>query len=231
MKPVTIPFLLLLLFGHRACAQSDEQFGHKLAVSISPLSLIDYSDGSSIRVSVDARVHNQFSFSAEAGTYTSMANYFSYRQNPRGFIIKPCLKFYWRRKKQIADPGSEVNSRYLAIEYQYKQQSYQLTDSISLPVTGTYRKDYAATKSVNCISLKYGLLFTSPDSRFFYELYGGIGIRFSNASSTLTDDEYKGLLRGEGHHNSTVAGYSSREMGNYVYPDLLLGVKVGLRVF
>ena len=83
-------FLPLLLFILKINAQNDSvNAGYSLGIS--PLSLIDASDGSSVRLNFEAPISNRITIGAEGGFYIFGL---AYRENPKGYLIKPILKYY-----------------------------------------------------------------------------------------------------------------------------------------
>jgi hypothetical protein len=221
-KPFTIA-ILCVLTGLRSVCQDDYKYANvdnKFYISISPGGFIDYKDGSSIRLSADARVYKNIALSIEAGFYTSFGNVFSYKTDPRGFLIKPCIKVYFDKKS---------NGGYIGLEYQYKRQTYTEYDSIDISRTSRYGKTYGITRYVNCINAKYGEL-KNITKRIIWEWYVGAGIRFFNSFTDLSQDEYDGILRGESRYNTTGGGYSARVIGRHVYPNITIGIKLGVRL-
>ena len=229
MKPFIVGILFVILvagINKKSVGQESKKpdtVDNKYYISISPLGLLDFTDGSSIRMSADARIYKRISISAEAGFYTSLGNFFSFKDDPRGLIIKPALKYYFNKKKIFFGP-------FIALEYQYKQQVYRASDSIKIDgMAPYYRKNYEMTRYVNCINAKYGVV-SNITKRIVLEWFVGAGIRFFNSATELTQQEYDNMITGEGHGNSAEAGFS-RTVGRHIYPNITAGVKLGLRVF
>jgi hypothetical protein len=203
-------------------SRKEDSADNKFYVSISPLGLIDVTDGSSIRISTDAKLCTRFSISAEAGFYTSLGNFFSFKDDPRGLIIKPAVKYYFNKDKKFFGP-------FIALEYQYKQQAYRVSDSIEIDgIAPYYKSNYKMTRYVNCINAKYGVV-SNLTKYVVLEWFVGAGVRFFNSTTELTTQEYDNMIQGEGHGNSAEASFS-RTVGKYIYPNITAGVKLGLRI-
>ena len=198
------------------------QSNYKIFVAISPLSVIDYKDGSSFRPSIEFRAKNSYSFAFESGIYlNSFSNFFSYKANVNGFLFKPTLKYYFK-------PHKNKSSSYIGVEYQFKSQKYDLNDSIK--INGViFQKDYFLKRRVNCLSVKYGQVKLIK-KKFLMEWFAGIGIRFLSSSSSLTNVEYEGILRGEKYYNNTGGGYTARIIGDKILPNFVLGLKFGYKI-
>lgn len=193
-----------------------------LYISLSPAALIDIAaDGSSLRLSADARLYKRLAIFTEAGFYPSILDY-SPKSNAKGIVIKPCLKVYLNKKQLF-------NGSYIGLEYQYKHQTNTESDSIS--GRPRYRKIYGMTRYINCINIKYGEL-KNITKRIIWEWYAGAGIRFFNSFTDLPTDEYDSILRGEAYHNSAdnLPGYHARVIGHRIYPNLTIGIKLGVRL-
>lgn len=229
MKPFPLGILLMIfLVGISKESVSQETWkedtaDNKFYVSISPLSLLDVTDGSSIRISADAKVCTRFSVSAEAGFYTSLGNFFAFKDDPRGLIIKPAVKYYFNKDKIFFGP-------FIALEYQYKQQVYRVSDSIDIDgIDPYYKSNYKMTRYVNCVNAKYGEV--SNLTRYIVlEWFVGAGVRFFNSTTELTTQEHDNIISGEGHGNSAEASFS-RTVGKHIYPNITAGAKLGLRIF
>jgi len=224
-KPFTYSILFsaaLLFINGISFAQKAKDVDNKFYIALSPLALIDYKDGSSVRISADIRLYKNYSISTENVLYTSIGNFFSYKIDPRGFAIKPCIKFY------LNDDNS-ASGVYIGIEYQYKPQTYHLHDSISINSAPKYFKQYLMTRYTNCVTLKVGEL-TNLNKKILFEWFGGVGIRFFNSSSSLTNQEYDGIIRGEKYSNSTGGGFQARQIGKKIFPNFSIGIKIGYKV-
>lgn len=215
----TCCFTILLLSLSFSYTQEEQQKPANYFIALSPLSLINYTDGSSLRITIERKAFKHFTVSSEIGFYISWGNNFGYKNDPGGFIVKPCLKYYLKNEHNF-------NSLYIAIEYQYKTQKYSLADSIQMNNSPTYAKSYSMKRKINCISVKLGN-FKTIKNRFVVEWYAGLGVRFFQSVTNLSAPEYDNILRGEQYGNSTSAGYFARTIGQHVYPNITLGIKTG----
>lgn len=210
-------FLSLLLFILKINAQNDS-VNAGYSVGISPLSLIDASDGSSVRLNFEIPISNRITIGAEGGFYIFGL---AYRENPKGYLIKPILKYYLNPK--------EHKMRYLAGEYMYKEISYNLSDSLDLNEV-RLEKNYTINRDIHTFSVKYGEIYQLWKT-FDLEWYAGIGIRFMNSTSELSPEEERAVLTDFDKENNIDHGDSpikqlSRQSGKFVYPNVVLGIKI-----
>jgi hypothetical protein len=223
-KPFPLIILLILVSSTSFCQNKYKYYDvdNKFYISVAPLSFIDFTDGSSLRFSADAKVFKGIALSTEIGYYTYLSDYFA-KPNARGIIIKPCLKVYlWK--------GNILNGPYVGLEYQYKHQTYYEDDSISINRGARYAKTYKMTRYINCINAKGGYLMNLTRG-IIVEFFGGVGIRFFNSFTDLPQPEYDGILRGEQYDsNDLFEGRTVRVLGRYTYPNLSAGVKLGVRL-
>ncbi len=210
-----------LLLNYSLSAQLKQLKDGKLHLSISPLAIVDYNDGSSIRLSVDFNIKSKFVFSTETFFYTSLGNLFSYKTNPRGIGVKPCLKYYFNEK---------TTRKYFGLEYQYKEQSYQLDDSFAITGIAPFYKLHNIKRFVNCVTLKYGQL-QNINPYIVIEYFTGIGVRYRTSNTNLSTQEYNGIKRGEQYKNNIGGGASAREIGTTTQFNLSLGIKIGVKLF
>lgn len=222
-------FLILIIISFCANAQeSGWLFSKKVndttelnpgfMVGIAPLALIDVFDGMSARPTVEVPLSKRVTVGAEVGFifFSTM-----YKENARGYIIKPILKYYINPKKQVM--------RYFALEYMYKEHHYYLTDSLKNHDVRSKRK-YNMDRKAVAFTLKYGQV-SKWKGIFDIDWYVGGGVRFQNSVSQLTPEEERSVLTGldpvtgTDHGDSMVAGLQ-RQSGVYVYPNITAGLKL-----
>jgi hypothetical protein len=210
--------LLLSCFALLFCSHafSQEYSDGKLSVSVAPLSLIDIFDGASYRLGAEAKIYSHWAIAVEAGGYLKYLPVA--KMNPEGYVVKPCLKFYFT---------PEASGKYIAFEYQYKDQRYDVKDSLEVN-DFRFEKQYQMKRKMNCFSLKYGQV-EDLGEHFFIEWYAGIGIRYMNSRSSLTREEEDAILDGE-ENGSTMTKNLVRIIGDLVYPNFIVGMKIGLRI-
>ncbi|MEY4835135.1 MAG: hypothetical protein RI980_1250 [Bacteroidota bacterium] len=207
--------LFFLILTNFCFSQRNTLVRENFSVTISPLSLIDVFDGSSIRIGADMRLTNNVRFSFEAGSYYKELT--TYKIKPIGFIIKPEIKFCVITKSE--------NNQYLGIEYQYKEQAYDFKDSISINHGDNFEKQYSIKRKMNCISLKYSCV-EKISKKITFEYFGGFGIRFLRSSNNLTKEENEGILDDE-IHGGTQAEYQIRPIGKINTVNFIAGIKLG----
>lgn len=215
---IAISFLPLLLFAQFGFGQTDSLTDNTFCIKVSPLSLIDPYGGNSYRLGAEFKIFGNYAFSAEGGGY--IANGLTGFTNAHGFIVKPELKLYLNKQHK-------TEGKFVSIEYQYKNILFDYSDSISIPQTPTYDKKYTIQKNINCMTLKYGELFTcGAKNRLVMEWHAGLGIRMVNGRSDLTPEEEAGIYRpGD---NSVIYALIT-QLGNYTLPNIDLGIKIGYR--
>ncbi len=191
----------------------------KIVLYIAPLSLIDFFDGPSIRYGTDIKLNNKFSFSLEVGNYFLRSK--SVKINTSGYLIKPEIKFRILENK--------YNTQYLGIEYQYKQQSYDFKDSLSINGGTNFEKQYSMKRKMNCISLKYSFV-ENLGEKFTFTYYFGLGIRFLKSYNNLSQEENEGILDDEFHGGTQIESLI-RPIGKINTANFLIGIKFGYILF
>lgn len=177
-------------------------------VFIEPFSLIDANSFPSFRLGVERRLSRYWSLSGTAGAYFVGA---------KGWLVKGEIKKYFTVQDH---PGRR---RYFSAEYFYKHNTYPQSDSI---ITGTdYLAQYTICKFVTGIRLKYGVVQMLVHG-ITIDSYVGAGLRYRNATSTLTPYEYA-------HINYETDGgfiypYNSA-ISKTIRPDITLSIRFGIR--
>ncbi|AEV97229.1 hypothetical protein A4D02_17310 [Niastella koreensis] len=224
-KPFTLSIvctILLIVANKNSFGQYGyENVDNKFYVSLSPFALIDALDYPSLRISTDVKVYKHFSISVEGALYSLLRTAF-YKENVTGFAIKPCIKYYFNRQKIM-------NGLFIALEYQYKQEHYHLSDTIVSAGNGYY-KTYGMTRYINCVNIKMGEV-ENFRKRWILEWFAGIGIRYFNSFTDLSDQEYDGIIYNEKYANTSMTGIQVREVGHHTYPNITLGLKLGYRLW
>ena len=89
--------LLVFLFQAAVIAQDkqDQFIDEMILITISPLALADIYDGPSYRFGGEVKAGKKLAFALEAGGYLNYLN--STKINPKGFIVKPEIKYYLGR--------------------------------------------------------------------------------------------------------------------------------------
>ena len=219
-RAILFVFLFSLMRNHSFC--QDEKFSdNKFCIKTSPLALIDVYGSYSWRLGTEFKVSGNTAMSLEYGTYFNYGNNrnINLRWDSKGFIIRPELKVYLNREKFCSGP-------FLSLEYLYKDIAFNFEDSIKLGSNPPFFKDYRIFKHISAITVKYGELRINDDG-FIFEWYVGAGVRICRGHNTLTPEEDKGVLTGEGHGDVISAG---QRWVNYVAPNLSAGFKIGWRL-
>lgn len=204
-----IAYILLFLFSQISFAQI-EGVEHKIAIKAAPLSLLDIYSGSSYRGGIEFKIKSRVGFAFEAGGYFKNFNGLS---NIKGYILKSEIRYYF----------VEGDGTYVGLEYLYKNQSYDTGDSIIDAFS--YYRDYHIDKKINCITLKGGAV-TFFSKKFFVDYFFGIGIRFKNVFSDLS--EYEKLHRF--YLNDSMSLPAQHRDGKRVVPNFDMGIKIGFKL-
>jgi hypothetical protein len=146
------------------------------------------------------------------------AGYFLFN---RGFLLKTEAKKY-------LDAGGINEGTYLSMEFYYKYQQYEATDSISDFVNNKfkpYQKNYQVLKHVECFTVKFGSMNVYKRG-LVADWFVGAGLRFKQARSGLTSRENENIMDSSDYGPNVF----SNEAGFKVYPNIDMGVKIGFRV-
>lgn len=208
-------FLMLFLFTQFLLAQKPTD--NSMIINMSPLALADIFDGASIRVGGEVKLHRNISASLETGTYLTYLK--STKINPHGFLIRPSIKRYLNKQS--------CTGKFIALEYQYKNQRYDFRDSIVID-TDRIEKQYAMKRIVHSLVLKYGKL-ANIGKNFVLEWHCGVGIRHIRSHSNLTKEESDGILTGEAG-DCPIQEDFIRLTGTRIFPDFHAGIKIGYRL-
>jgi hypothetical protein len=211
--------LLSLVYGlwcmHAAAQQ--QAIDNNAIVTLSPLALADVFDGASIRLGTEIKLFRNISFAAEGGTYVKYLK--STKINPKGYLIRPAVKYYLNKQS--------CSGKYIALEYQYKRQAYEMRDSIVIDIS-RFEKQYEMRRTIHSVALKYGKL-KNIGEKFLLDWYCGIGIRHIRSHSNLNKEEEDGILTGE-DGDCPLQEDIIRLTGTRIFPDFHLGIKLGLRL-
>ena len=212
MKNTILIFCLLLVSMVSHGQDNNENYGsNKICIKVAPLALLDTYGGSSYRGGTEFKLFNNFSFALECGSYFRNINGLT---NIRGYTIKSELKFY-------LDRNEKNTGRYFSMEYFYKRQNYNFTDSFQGPTT--YFKTYNINKYITALTIKYGVLEVSKKG-FLFDAFVGLGIRFRNVTTNLNNGEEEKCLE-----DSQITYFENTTFYKIV-PNIDLGIKIGYRI-
>ncbi|WP_333809220.1 hypothetical protein [Flavobacterium sp.] len=212
-KTTYISFIFTFFFTSLLAQNKENNF----IVTLAPLALIDIYDGASVRIGSEIKLHQNVSFGLEGGSYLTYLK--STKINPNGYLIRPIVKYYLNKQNCFG--------KYIALEYQYKNQTYEMRDSIRMEAD-TYEKQYGMKRIIHSAVFKYGNLKNIGEN-FLLEWYCGIGIRHIRSFSNLTGEESDGILTGE-EGDCPIQEDIIRLTGTRIFPDFRLGIKLGFRL-
>lgn len=186
----------------------------RLVVKLAPLSLVPVYIKPSIRAGVEYRFKNPWSVYTELGTYFSVS---------KGFTGKLELKYNFSDYAY----GKGTESEYVSAELYYKRQTYDTYDSIA-PTDGDPgfpKTEYSVSKHVQCFTVKYGRMKVFP-SGFVIDVYVGLGIRFKQATNTLSAEANANMPATSDFGPNLFIN----KAGNFIYPNFDAGLKIGWRI-
>jgi hypothetical protein len=199
-------------------AQENKPSISKAIITLEPLALADVFDGASCRIGAEIKLGGQFSLALTGGTYLNYLK--ATKMNPKGFLVKSAIKYYLHK-------NTSLSGRYVALEYQYKNQDYDFKDTMEFDDL-RYEKQYAMNRKINSLSFKYGNV-KRYGKYFVLEWHAGLGIRYIQSVSGLSDFESDAILTGE-EGNCPIQEDFIRRTGSHFYPNFILGVKIGYSV-
>lgn len=210
---LTFIFLTVSVSSFGQEKQNKDDSSNKVCIKIAPLALIDIYSGSSYRIGTEFKLYKNFSLALEGGGY--LKNY-NGMKDIKGYTFKTELKKYLKSKYENV-------GNYISLEYFYKRQSYNFSDSIL--IAPYYYKAYNVNKYITCLTIKYGVMAVSK-SNFILDVFVGVGIRFKNVGCTLTEEEMKHRK----DYNDSQSQPFMNGCDKVIYPNFDAGVKVGYRI-
>lgn len=205
--------ILLVIITQLVNGQTDSEINNRFNIRIAPLSLIDFYNGSSYKLGFEAQPIKRFSITGDFGGYFKQ---FNARKNYTGFNIDLGIRYYLNRNK--LNQGN-----YLSINYFYKDQGFDYHDSIQ--ANPVYYSEYRTQKYVTCVNINYGWLKIYKN-RLVIDFFAGIGIRYKKVNTTLALQE---LEKGQEYSDSQSL-YFLVTPGKFIYPNINLGMRIGLRI-
>jgi hypothetical protein len=193
---------------------------NRFSILTLPQSLVDVYGGPSYRIGMEFKIYRNLS------TYLEGGKYFSYFPSGpesalRGSIILPEIKYYLNWE-------GFTTGRYLALQYAYKDQTTNLSDTVTVKQPGgTTRvlKYYDLNAIIQSINLQYGDLVIRR-KRLVIDYFAGVGVDFRNAHSTLPGTEQNSIIH-RGDYSLTEVRFQT---GQLIYPNVTFGIRIGYRI-
>ncbi len=208
---------LLIILSSKAVYTQTSTVENSVIVNFSPLAMADIFDGASLRVGGEMKVVRNYAIALETGVYLPYLK--ATKIEPHGFIIRPSFKRYLN--------GKVCSGKYIALEYQYKNQGYDFRDSIVID-ENRYEDQYTMKRKVHSLVFKYGHL-KNIGKHFILEWHCGVGIRHIRSDSDLTEEQEDGILTGEAG-DCPIQEDFIRLTGTHIFPDFHAGIKIGYRL-
>lgn len=208
-------FLLIVL---TVSVQAQEIAKKPYVLSLAPLSLVDIYDGASLRPGIEIPLNDKLAFGLESGIYLPYLN--ETKMRPHGYLIRPSLKYYFAKK-------GERTNKYIEGDYFFKDQDYNIRDSLEVGDL-RFSKRYAMQRKIHALSVRYGKV-VSLGKKYRLDYYAGIGVRYIDSKSDLTEAESDAILTGS-DGDCTLQQDIIRKTGYLWQPNFLLGLKIGFEL-
>ncbi len=177
-----------------------------LGISLNPLPLLDFYQGGSLRLGLQAQVAPKVFLLVEGGPYLSALSYNT--QDLEGYNWRVELAYNYS------------SWYYWSLSYFYKDHAFGLTDKLAQNGQ-VVERNYRLQKYANSIGIRWGRMRWKYQGRLLLDFYWGAGIRWRSVSrSGLTEAELAQI-----ESDSIVYEYLRRS-GQRVSPDLVIGVRV-----
>ena len=214
-------FLLGIAVSTIAVAQGDTLWAPKRMLTINPIALIDPFGPSSLRVGTEMLVSPHITFALEAsGFYQYIPVMAAPQEHFQGAGARLSTYFWLRRSPRYA--------KALSLDLGYKFTTGLAVDSIKLDGVAPYRLDYGLEREVFTVRL------CMVEQRYWWkrlwsELYYGVGVRFKNATSSgITEEELDARDFSYGTDNDNYIVPAMHGVGEFVQPDFVIGLRIGL---
>lgn len=203
--------IIFFLFSFLFLQHSHAQKSH-LDIRFAPLSLIDFYNGSCYKGGLEFQFGGNYGVFVDAGGYFRNFNVF---RNYSGHVFETGVKRYFQR----FDEGA---SSYLGINFTYKNQAFDFSDSLF----GGGALDYRTHKFVSCINFIFGNTM-HVNERWIFDVYGGLGVRVKHVNSSATKSEIADGIQ----YGDSMSLYFLVTPGHFIYPNLHVGFRIGFRLF
>ncbi len=206
--------LVILLLPSLTKAQHDSLITNRLNVRMAPLSFIDFYSGSCYKLGFEVRTFRQFSITGDFGGYFRNFNGF---KNFSGYNVDIGLRYYLNK--------NYINQRfYLMLNYFYKNQGFDFTYFVQEETAN--KTEFRTQKYVTCMNVNFGWLKLYKN-RFVLDLFAGIGVRYKKVNSTLSEQKFQ---TGNVYSDSQSLFFVLTP-GKFIYPNINVGLRIGLRLF
>lgn len=219
-SPVSVlSFVLFCFFQTAVWAQDTDvnSIDRLVLLTIAPLALVDIYDGASYRLGGEISAGRKLAFALEAGGYLNYLK--ATKINPKGYIIKPEIKYYIRHHKKS-------DRKFISLEYGFKDQEYGFRHKLFVEENPMERK-YQMFRKIHTATFKYGIS-RNIGKRFNLQYYGGIGLRFLHSRRALSETDRQ--IISEGTDDCSMQENLIKVEGRKLLPNFQLGLQVGLGI-
>lgn len=209
-------FLLLALsLFHLTCnAQKTSTVVNNFSIRLSPLSLIDFYNGSSYKLGFEKKLFYATSIYGDFGGYFKNFNGF---ENFTGYNLDLGLRYYISKK--------EINQgSYISINYFHKNQGFDYIDTALFKQTS--ETEYRIQKKINCVNLNFGYVHVFKN-RLVLDVIGGLGVRYRNATSSLPIQYFDQIIES----TDSQSLYFILKPGNSIWMNFNVRFKIAYRIF
>lgn len=212
--PKTFLLIIFSVLCIKCNAQQTSTVVNNFNIRLSPLSLIDFYNGSSYKLGFEAKLFYATSIYADFGGYFKTFNGY---ENFTGYNLDLGLKYYIKNKD--INQGS-----YISINYFHKNQGFDYTDTALFKQAP--EPAYRIQKNINCVNLNFGYLHAF-DNRLVLDVLGGLGIRYRNATSSLPIEYYDQIIK----LTDSQSLYFVLKPGNSIWMNFNVRFKIAYRIF
>jgi hypothetical protein len=197
----------------RAYWRADADTG-KLYFRMSPAGLIDLLDHN-ISIGSEYRINHDWSATIDAG-YIFFSQYPGRVKNASGILLRPGIRKYAGRRKDF----------FIDLQLHYKLVNYRVTDWVDKYVVNDVAS-YEEYKTFRYRKQVFGVHFMiggreylSRNQRWFFEVYGGIGLHYKREGMLGETNSRYDPPRG------IIASANSTDMSKRLLPAFPFGVRI-----
>jgi hypothetical protein len=208
--------------GYAAFAGTDTLDTPKVLWTINPVSLIDVFGPPSLRVGREWLVSTDLSLATEvSGYYDPLRD----RKRPQEHFQGVGARFstiFWLPRSVLH------GNRSISLDLGFKYTAGTAVDSVKLSGIAPYRLGYGIERRV--VSVRVCMVHLKHwTHRLWTEFYYGVGVRYKSATSSgITQEELGARDHSSGPDNDNYIVPAMHGVGQFIQPDLVIGVRIGL---
>ncbi|TSJ47578.1 hypothetical protein [Fluviicola chungangensis] len=212
IRSILVVTVFLVGFSKTTLADTIIPKRERMSLQISPLSFLDFFNGSSYKLGTEVRIFRTFYFSINGGGYFPN---FNALKNMKGGNLD------FRIKYRFPHSNSAVS-----ISYFYKKQSFEYHDAYEeepdVPITVYTRK------TVSCFNLNYEHRVGQLFRKGYIDVFAGFGMRLRDVKSSFeTKHDFDRLVNG----GDSQSLYLVLIPGQKTWFNLNFGLRLGYYLF